>query len=112
VADGQAPRRSSFQVDIVHPHGELADNAQLFPGIHHFGVDGIGQQTEQPLAVRHLTQDDLLGRRQLLHPEPHLAGTLDHPQACLGDTAGDIDLWFFAHSPSLSNVPAQEFPPC
>ena len=69
VADGDAARRGGRHVDVVEADGVIAHHLEPGRRVEQGGVDAVGQQRHQTVAVGDLLLEHVVGRRQRLGPD-------------------------------------------
>jgi hypothetical protein len=74
-----------WDVNVVESHGVVADDAKARGGVHYLGINEVGEQGKQPVAVAHGTDDFVPGRGDFLLPYFELCNGANEAQSLLGD---------------------------
>ena len=85
---GNAARARRVEVDVVGAHRVVRDRPQPRGGRDQLGVDGVGEQRQQPLELRRAPQQLLARRRQALGPNLHLVRRRQPVERVTGQAAG------------------------
>ena len=90
VLPTQTPRAvQAGDVDVVEADREVAHDLQPRGGVEQSGVDAVGQERHEAVAVLHPRPQLVVRRRELIGPEIDVARGADGVQAFLGNAPGN-----------------------